>query len=422
MTALERRREGRYRRRKAAREAKKAAQCAGYDDFRNISRYRSLFGANRKSMRNVTWKASVQRYQMNLLRNMEETREKLDTKKNITKGFVEFDLMERGHLRHIRSVHYTERVVQRSACDNSLVPMLRRGLIYDNGACLEGKGVDRSMDRMEAHLQQFFRANGFSNDGVALLFDFSGYFDNILHRHCFAMYSREYRDAMILWLLGTFVIPFGYPFSATGARRTRAPENGAEYNGKSLGLGSQVSQITAVSYPSGIDHYIKQVLRVRWYGRYMDDGYMLFRTKEEAVQAAKAMAEQCAKIGIKLNTKKTRIVKIKSGVKFLKTRFILTETGKVKRKMCRQNITKQRRKLKKFAAKKMAGEMTLEEIASAYCSWKGYALRRGGKMAARRMDALFSELFGIQAPKCKIKKTGRKKTWKTKTSAAAKAA
>lgn len=30
-----------------------------------------------------------------------------------TKGFFAFDLMERGKLRHIRSVHIAERVVQR---------------------------------------------------------------------------------------------------------------------------------------------------------------------------------------------------------------------------------------------------------------------------------------------------------------------
>lgn len=399
MTSLERRREGRYQRRKAARERKKRERYGACDRFENIASYRSLYRANGKSMRNVSWKASVQRYQMNLLRNMEEAHAGLLAGENITKGFVEFDVMERGKPRHIRSVHYSERVVQRSTCDNALVPMLSRGLIYDNGACLAGKGVDRSMDRLTAHLQQFYRANGFSNEGWAVLFDFSGYFDKILHSECFKIYSRAFSDRRILHLLGDFVTPFGYAQAQTNWKRVK---RAGEYTGKSLGLGSQVSQITAVSYPNSLDHYIKQTLRVRWYQRYMDDGIMLFRTKAEAKEAMARVIEFCKPLGITVNQRKTRIVKIQRGFRFLKAVHRLTETGKVERKMCRESITRQRRRLKKFAAKVRAGEMTVADAATAYGSWKGYALHRGGKMAVRRMDRLFRELLGVSPPKCRL--------------------
>lgn len=401
MTSLERRHEGRYQRRKTAREAKKNKRYAENDKFQNVSRYRSLYRANRKSTRNVSWKASVQRYQMNLLRNMEETRAKLEAGEDITRGFVEFDTLERGKLRHIRSVHYSERVVQRATCDNVLVPLLGRSLIYDNGACLEGKGVDRAMDRLAAHLQQFYRANGYSNDGWIVLFDFSGYFDNIQHKICFDIYSKAIRDPQILQLLSTFVVPFGYPPTVTNWKRERAGA-GREYTGKSLGLGSQVSQITAVSYPNALDHYIKQQLHVRWYGRYMDDGYMIFRTLAEAQAALADVIAFCETLGIVVNQRKTKIVKIRRGFKYLKARHYLTETGAVKRKLSRDSITRQRRRLKKFAKMVEAGEMTIEDAKTAYGSWKGYALRRGGKLVVRRMDRLFRKLFGTDPPKCKL--------------------
>lgn len=399
MTSLERRREGRYQRRKAARERKKLERYAGCDRMESIARYSSLYQGNRLSKRNVCWKSSVQRYQMNLLRNMEETRARLMAGENITKGFVEFDTIERGKLRHIRSVHYSERVVQRSTCDNALVPMLSRSLIYDNGACLKGKGVDRSMDRLTAHLQQFYRANGFSNQGWVVIFDFSGYFDNILHSECFKIYSKTFRDKRILQLLGDFVVPFGYAQAQTNWQRVKRT---GEYTGKSLGLGSQVSQITAVSYPNSLDHYIKQTLRVRWYQRYMDDGYMLFRTKEEAKEGRNHVIQFCKPLGITVNLRKTKITQIQRGFRFLKATHRLTETGAVERKMCRESITRQRRRLKKFAAMVAAGDMTAEDAAAAYGSWKGYALHRGGRMVVRRMDQLFRELFGIAPPRCKL--------------------
>lgn len=402
MTSLERRKERRYWRRKAARAAKKYARYFWHDDYDNIISYQALYQANRKSMRNVAWKASVQRYQMNLLRNLEETRAKLEAGEDITKGFVEFNIIERGKPRHIRSVHYSERVVQRSVCDNALVPMLRRSLIYDNGACLEGKGVDQSMDRLTAHLQQFYRANGFSNVGWAVIFDFTGYFDNILHRECFDIYEKAFRDVRILALLRSFVEPFGYPQAVTDWRRVRQQDNG-KYTGRSLGLGSQVSQITAVSYPNSLDHYIKQALKVRWYARYMDDGYMIFKTKQEAKEAIRNVVAFCEMLGIKVNQRKTKVVPLRRGFKFLKAKHRLTENGAVERRMCRESITRQRRRLKKFAAKTAAGEMSIVDVTTAYCSWKGYALRRGGRGAVRQMDELFRELFGIPAPVCKLK-------------------
>lgn len=61
------------------------------------------------------------------------------------------------------------------------------------------------------------------------------------------------------------------------------------------------------------------------------------------------LREKYAELGIQLNEKKTKIVKLSRGFTFLKTRFILTDTGKVVKKLCRESITRERAKLKKFA-------------------------------------------------------------------------
>lgn len=85
-------------------------------------------------------------------------------------GIFAFDLMERGKLRHIRSVHIAERVVQRCLCDNALVPLFSAAFVYDNAASLKGKGIDFAMDRLTCHLQRYYRKHG--TDGWALVFDF----------------------------------------------------------------------------------------------------------------------------------------------------------------------------------------------------------------------------------------------------------
>ena len=48
---------------------------------------------------------------------------------------------DRHELRHIRSVHINERVVQRCLCDYSLVPVLSRSFVYDNGASIKIKDM-----------------------------------------------------------------------------------------------------------------------------------------------------------------------------------------------------------------------------------------------------------------------------------------
>lgn len=404
MTSLERRRESRYRRRKAERAYRKAIRYANNDNFENVTSYKALYRANQKAIKSVIWKASVQRYQMSLLRNIEISRSKLLRQENISRGFVEFDLIERGRKRHIRSVHFSERVIQRSLCDNALVPMLSRSLIYDNGACLPGKGVDRTLDRLKAHLQQFYRSNHFSNNGYVAIFDFSGYFDSIRHDICFDSFAKEFTDERILWLLNSLIRPFGYPLQNSTSKYIRSPLTSSEYTGKSLGLGSEISQITAVSYPNPLDHYIKQSLRVRWYGRYMDDGYMIFKTKQEAHSAIESIISFAETLGIRINKKKTKVIKLSRGFVFLKTRHILTDSGRVVRKLSKDSVTRQRRKLKKFASMVGKGAMTLDDVATAYGSWKGYALRRGGRVAVRNMDLLFCQLFSMPAPKCRLQK------------------
>ena len=58
--------------------------------------------------------------------------------------------------------------------------MFSRSFIYDNGACIKGKGIKFAIDRLKCHLQRHYRKYG--TDGYALVFDFSKYFDNIEHK------------------------------------------------------------------------------------------------------------------------------------------------------------------------------------------------------------------------------------------------
>lgn len=141
------RREARYQRRKAARMEKKAAALREYGDFETVFSFERLYESYRASVRGVGWKASTQRYKAASLANVTKTHEELIAGRYRSKGFYEFDIVERGKPRHIRSVHISERVVQRCLCDYCLVPMLSRVIHLRQRRELARQGVSSASQR-----------------------------------------------------------------------------------------------------------------------------------------------------------------------------------------------------------------------------------------------------------------------------------
>lgn len=165
------------------------------------------------------------------------------------------------------------------------------------------------------------------------------------------------------------------------------------FGDKGLGLGSETSQINAVMLPNRADHYAKEVLRIRGYGRYMDDTYLLHHSiayLEECLEKLRAIYSE---YGIVINEKKTKIVDLKHGFTFLKTHFYITETGRIIKKPCRDSITRERRKLKKQAALVASGVLTFDEVRHSYASWRGSMSHRDAYRTVQSMDRLFNRLF-----------------------------
>ena len=61
----------------------------------------ALYEAFRLSMKGVAWKASVQRYEINTLRNIRDTKKQLEAGESPVLGFHEFTMCERGKTRHV---------------------------------------------------------------------------------------------------------------------------------------------------------------------------------------------------------------------------------------------------------------------------------------------------------------------------------
>jgi hypothetical protein len=350
------RREARYQRRKARREAARAERIGVYDDFNRVADVDNLYQAFKDSMKGVAWKESVQRYEANALKNAVETRRKLIEGRSVQSGFVEFNLYERGKKRHIKSIHISERVVQKCLCDQIVVPILTNPLIYDNGASIKYKGLDFAVRRLIAHLCKFYRRNKFSNEGYALLIDFSGYFDSIDHSLLLELQDKVIKDPRVKNLLRNFITVFG--------------------DGASLGLGSQVSQISAIYFPNKLDHFIKEKLGIKYYGRYMDDLYLIHADKEYLEYCLREIEKICGGLKLSVNRKKTRIVRLDDGLIWLKGKYSLLPSGKILKLPCRGGAQRMKRKLRKFRTLFEEGKINYSNIRESYQSWRGNFKKR----------------------------------------------
>lgn len=369
MTSKERR-EARYKRRVKRRADAKKKACADCDDFKSVFSYANLYRQYRKCRRGVSWKASVQKYVTQAPLKVLQTHDRLMAGKWRSGGFYEFDLNERGKTRHIRAVNIDERVVQGCLCDHALTPVLGRTFIYDNGASQKGKGYHFAIRRCCAHLQKHYRKYG--REGYILQFDFRKFFDNVSHRLCSSILGNEFQDARLISLTEYFIRVFG---------------------DVGLGLGSPISQILALASANRLDHYIKEICRIKGYGRYMDDGYLIHPSKEYLRKCLSGIRRICAEMDITLNEKKTQIVKISHGFTFLKAKIYLTASGRIIRKIPRQSVTRQRRKLKKLAILVEMRKITYQDAYTSFQSWRSYAQNFNAYKTIRSMNRLHDELF-----------------------------
>lgn len=129
-------------------------------------------------------------------------------------------------------------------------------------------------------------------------------------------------------------------------------------------------------------------------GNLMDDFYVIHHDKQFLKQLLTEIEAVTDSLGLRLNKKKTQICRIDKSFVFLKQRIHLTSTGRVVMRPCKDTVTRERRKLKKFRLKLKNGEMTQTEIENQYKSWRGGMDKYDCHRTLKNLDRTYRELFG----------------------------
>lgn len=327
--------------------------------------------------RQSRWKETTQRYLSNLLLNNIELRDEVLSGNYKVRPTVDFTLNERGHIRQIEAPVVRDRIVQKTITNNILIPLLRPCLIYDNFASLEMRGTSFARKRFDIMLRRYFAKN--RTDGYALLIDVRKYFNSIDHEVLKQLIAPKIKDleprtvGLIHYIIDT-----------------------SSKTGVGLNLGSEAPQIFAVYYLNPVDQFAKVVKGCKYYGRYMDDIFVLGKTKSELQALLSEIKEVLSKLKLEVNTKKTHIVKLSHGFTYLQVKYNILPSGKIIKRASHDKIVRERRRLKAFKRMLNDGKMTELEIYNCYQSWRGTFIREHNaiKKTLDNMDKLYLDLFG----------------------------
>lgn len=366
------RHEARFQRRIAKRKRKKEKFLNNLPTYEEVFTFENLYNSFWLCREEVSWKPSIQIFQQNLTTEIVKLLKELHSDKGFqSRGFIEFNICERGKMRHIKSVDIRERVVQRCFCDYYLIPLLEKDLIYDNGASLKNKGVVFALNRVKIHLKRYYNKYK-TNEGYIVLFDFSNYFGNINHEILYNKVDSLFRDKKSKKLYHHLTDAFGE---------------------KGLGLGSQVSQISAVAFPNKLDHLFMNSKIVKSYARYMDDGYIICHTKDVAKKIKNKLIKITKELDIILNDKKVKICKLTKPFIFIKKRFSLKNDGKVVMKLNRNNIYKHKRRVKKLLKLVDKNVLQIQDVELCHKSWMGQLKKYKNRKAIYSIDLQIRRLF-----------------------------
>ncbi len=376
-------------------------ESCGYQ--REIFDGNALHDAYKRAKQGSDWKPQVQRFEMTYLLELSKMQTELHEKSYRFLPATNFIINERGKTRCISGEQIHDRIVKHALCDEILTPSIRDYLIYDNGASLTGRGIDFSRRRLLVHLRKYY-ARHQSNEGYILLIDFSKYYDNIRHDILMEQFKAITDNEHALWLLEkildrskvdvSYMSDEEYAVCMTTVFNSLVHDQidrklltGEKFMAKHLNIGDQVAQVAGIGYPMEIDNYIKIVRGIKYYGRYMDDSYVISDSKEHLQELLKDIIAIAARNGITVNTHKTRICKLSDYWRFLQVQYALTDTGRVIQKINPKRLTAMRRKMKKLAP-----ILSPKEFEDWYNSWFRSYYKIMSKRQRENMNTLFQQL------------------------------
>lgn len=168
-----------------------------------------------------------------------------------TSEYSKFLIYEPKEREVFRLPYFPDRIVHH-AIMNKLEPIFVSLFTSDTYSCIKGRGIHGAAKAMRKALKDV------DNTHYCLKLDIKKFYPNIDHEILKSIIRKKFKDKDLLWLLDEIID------SAPG-----------------VPIGNYLSQYFANLYLTYFDHWIKEVLGVKYYFRYADDIVILSSNKPE---------------------------------------------------------------------------------------------------------------------------------------------
>mgnify|MGYP002619967427 CR=1 FL=1 len=362
------------------------------DSVEKVADLRELHKAYRRVRRGKKGRVPAIRFALNPMEGLCRLKWGLEDQSYHMGRYTSF-CVERPVHREISTCAYQDKIVLRAFSENVLWPIVNPHLIEDNYASRKGYGTHYALDRLEENLHAYFINHG--STGWVVTIDATKYFHNLVHQKIHNDFLRYGSDEWTMWLTD-IILDSVYQQRKRGyvvddlVQLCDMP--GMDELDIGSPLGNVTSQVHAVQYPNAIDHFVKDQCGIKYYGRYMDDSYIIHHDKAYLESLLSEIRKRYGNIGLELN-RKTQIQPLKNGVKFLGMHFYLSETGKVTRRLKPTNLKYERVHLREFAAEVAAGRMTEESYWKRFEAWDNHASHADAKAIRTKMKLFAQEVL-----------------------------
>ena len=293
-----------------SKSAKSKTELYSYSKIYDIDNLYAAFLSASKGKRN---KKAIYEFERNLGKNLIDLSNELKNKTYKPSAYRNFMIYEPKQ-RLIYAPTIKDSVVQH-AIYMMIYDLFDKSFIHDSYGCRKDKGTHKASDK----LQSFMRKN--SSEDYYLQLDIRKYYYSIDRDILKQRIERKVKDKDLVNLIMMFA----------------AQEKG-------LYVGNILSQLFGLIYLDRLDHFIKRVLKVKHYLRYVDDFVLVgFSLKE--IYIFKNKIVEFLKENLKLELSKFRIAKIKKGCNFVG--FRTWKSVKFVRKHTLHNFSKAIKKNKK---------------------------------------------------------------------------
>ncbi len=241
--------------------------------------------------------------------------------------------------REVFAAGFSDRVIHHLYF-NYVNEIFERSFIDDSYSCREGRGTSYGIKRLDHHIRSC--SHNYTREAWILKLDLSGYFMSIdrqklydkvvatLHKYADRRNSRGvlFREALDYDLLMflTRVIIFHDPLENCFIKGDMSEWEGLPADkslfssapGCGLPIGNLTSQLFSNVYLNDFDQWIKRTLKVRHYGRYVDDFFLIDPSNEALTDALGQIREYLRdSFGIKLHPHKIYRQRVERGAQFL---------------------------------------------------------------------------------------------------------